>query len=96
MPKPFLTRRGFCLGGGGSATYRGSEDETSDLFFAPFRATALQLPEKQIICNGLAAMAAKKIGKIRRSSRKGNPADPDTGRVVPADAVFYPLLLEAF
>jgi len=54
------------------------------------------LPEKQIIRNGLAAMAAKKIGKIRRSSRKGNPADPDTGRVVPADAAFCPLLLEAF
>ena len=33
-------------------------------FYAPFRAPALQLPEKQIIRNGLAAMAAKKIGKI--------------------------------
>ena len=57
-------------------------------FYAPFRAPALQLPEKQIIRNGLAAVAAKKIGKIRRSSRKGSPADPDTGRVVLADAVF--------
>ena len=35
-------------------------------FYAPFRAPALQLPEKQIIRNGLAAMAAKKIGKIFR------------------------------
>ena len=57
---------------------------------------ALLLQEKQTMLSGAATASAKKIGKIRRPSRKGDTADPGTRRVVPADAAFCPLLFEAF
>lgn len=57
---------------------------------------ALLLQEKQTMLSGAATASAKKIGKIRRPSRKGDTADPGTRRVVPADAAFCPLLFKAF
>ncbi len=74
------------------ASCQGADSMRGFLYPVP----ALLLQEKQTTLNGAATASAKKIGKIRRPSRKGDTADPGTRRVVPADAAFCPLLFEAF
>ena len=74
------------------ASCQGADSMRGFLYPVP----ALLLQEKQTTLSGAATASAKKIGKIRRPSRKGDTADPGTRRVVPADAAFCPLLFEAF
>ena len=74
------------------ASCQGTDSMRGFLYPVP----ALLLQEKQTTLSGAASASAKKIGKIRRPSRKGDTADPGTRRVVPADAAFCPLLFEAF
>ena len=62
-------------------------------FYAPFRAPALQLPEKQIIRNGLAAMAAKKIGKIFEIFPKGQSGRSGYGARCTCGCRFLPFAI---
>jgi hypothetical protein len=73
------------------ASCQGADSMRGFLYPVP----ALLLQEKQTTLSGAATASAKKIGKIRRPSRKGDTADPGTRRVVPADAAFCPLLFDS-